>query len=173
MPWQNKPQFNYRNLCQRGFLFFPHAHVRARTYLLQTDFSEGSEERVRCSTQVILVAANRFADSVLGILVRAMPSCAALLLLVRSPLGVENKKRSTLFFQPTAEILSPSFLSVALRSARCTCLLGEGTSVNAPCAMSRRNATESAASSEFRNAGGRKESPFVAEPKNPEAFFAT
>lgn len=34
--------------------------------------------------------------------------------------------------------------------------------------MSRRSATESTASSEFQSVGGRKESPFVAEPKIPK-----
>lgn len=45
---------------------------------------EDQKSGVSCTTPAILVATNGFADSVRGILARAMPNCALLLLLIRS-----------------------------------------------------------------------------------------
>ena len=55
---------------------------------------EDQQSGAGCNAQVFLVATDRFADSVLGILGCAMPSCALLLLFVRWLLDIERKKKS-------------------------------------------------------------------------------
>lgn len=62
-------------------VFFFLMHVRTCAYLSPAN-RHFLRSRLSCNTQVILVAANSFADSVLGILAQAMPDCTLLLLLI-------------------------------------------------------------------------------------------